>query len=81
MGLCRTVELYTDLVRDTCASYHHCFNTNQKETTLKSTSCCSAAAALAKKLKVECPIIDGIFRVIHEKAEPLGVSPHLKVHP
>lgn len=34
---------------------------------------CSAAAALAKKLNVECPIIDGIFRVIHEKAEPLGV--------
>lgn len=35
---------------------------------------CSAAAALAKKLNVECPIIDGIFRVIHDKAEPLGVS-------
>ena len=35
---------------------------------------CSAAAALAKKLNVECPIIDGIFRVIHEKAEPLRVS-------
>ena len=35
---------------------------------------CSAAAKLAKKLNVDCPIIDGIFRVIHEKAEPLGVS-------
>lgn len=33
----------------------------------------SAAAKLAKKLNVDCPIIDGIFRVIHEKAEPLGV--------
>lgn len=36
---------------------------------------CSAAAALAKKLNVECPIIDGIFRVIHDNAEPLEVSP------
>ena len=35
---------------------------------------CSAAAALAKKLNVECPIIDGIFRVIHDNAEPLEVS-------
>ncbi len=35
---------------------------------------CSAAAKLAKKLNVDCPIIDGIFRVIHEKAEPLRVS-------
>lgn len=42
---------------------------------LNNTVCvCSAAAALAKKLNVECPIIDGIFRVIHDKAEPLGVS-------
>lgn len=34
----------------------------------------SAAAKLAKKLNVDCPIIDGIFRVIHEGAEPLGVN-------
>ena len=36
---------------------------------------CSAAAALAKKLNIDCPIIDGIFRVIHRNAEPLEVSP------
>ena len=40
---------------------------------------CSAAAKLAKKLNVDCPIIDGIFRVIHEGAEPLGVNFHLTV--
>lgn len=44
-------------------------------TQFKSCLCvCSAAAALAKKLNVECPIIDGIFRVIHDNAEPLEVS-------
>lgn len=40
---------------------------------------CSAAAALAKKLKIDCPIIDGIFRVIHNNAEPLEVCPLLLV--
>ena len=32
-----------------------------------------SAHALAQKLGVECPIIEGIFRVIHEGADPVAV--------
>ena len=32
-----------------------------------------AASHLAKKMGVECPVIEGIYKVIHEGADPLEV--------
>ena len=37
---------------------------------------CRAAFNLAKKLVVDAPIMEGIYRVLHEDANPVQVSMH-----
>ena len=37
---------------------------------------CRAAFNLAKKLGVDAPIMEGIYRVLHEDANPVQVSMH-----